>query len=82
MRLSVFFCNFDLCCGGDTNVIAISSNRAKQAATRQSHAATFAKVRNGRKPPIRRLWERNGRFYAQITVEKAISGDKKVRRFR
>ncbi len=62
------------------NAIAITSNSAKQVGTRQSHTATFAKVLDGRKPPIRGLWERNGRFYTQITVENAISGEKSVRR--
>ena len=47
---------------------------------RQSHAATFAKVLDGRKQPIRGLWERNGRYYAQLTVENPINGEKKVRR--
>jgi integrase len=45
-----------------------------------SSCATFAKVLDGRKQPIRGLWERNGRYYAQITLENQISGEKKVRR--
>jgi integrase len=47
---------------------------------RQTHVATFAKVFDGRKQPVRGLWERNGRFYAQLTIENPISGVKKVRR--
>jgi integrase len=47
---------------------------------RQSHAATFSKVLDGRKQPIRGLWERNGRFYAQLTLEDQITGEKKVSR--
>jgi integrase len=47
---------------------------------RQSHVATFSKVFDGRKQPIRGLWERNGRYYAQITLENLISGEKKVKR--
>ena len=62
------------------NANATASTGAKQSGTGQSHAATFAKVLDGRKQPIRGLWERNGRFYAQLTVENAISGEKKVRR--
>src|SRR5262245_50800591 len=46
----------------------------------QSHAPTFAKVVDGRKQPIRGLWVRNGRFYAQLKVENAITGVKKTKR--
>jgi integrase len=56
------------------------SNSTDTIGRRQSHAATFSKVLDGRKQPIRGLWERNGRYYAQITLENAISGEKKVRR--
>jgi integrase len=59
---------------------ATASSSTKKSGTRQSHAATFSKVLDGRKQPIRGLWERNGRFYAQLTVENAISDEKKVRR--
>jgi integrase len=37
-------------------------------------------VRDGRKQPIRGLWVRNGRFYAQITCEDGNTGEKKTRR--
>src|SRR5271170_3026165 len=47
---------------------------------RQTHGAMFSKVLDGRKQPVRGLWERNGRFYAQLTVENPITGVKKVRR--
>jgi hypothetical protein len=40
----------------------------------------FSKVLDGRKQPVRGLWERNGRFYAQLTVENRIASVKKVRR--
>ena len=33
-----------------------------------------------RKRPIRGLWERNGRYYAQLTVEDQVTGFKQVRR--
>ena len=33
-----------------------------------------------RKRPIRGLWERNGRYYAQLTVEDQVTGIKQVRR--
>jgi integrase len=38
------------------------------------------KVRDERKRPIRGLWVRGGRYYAQITVEDPHTGIKKVRR--
>src|ERR1051326_5045140 len=48
--------------------------------TGQSHAATFAKVLDGRKHPIRGLWQRNARYYAQLTVFDPITGKDKVQR--
>jgi hypothetical protein len=33
-----------------------------------------------RKRPIRGLWERNGRYYAQLTVEDEQTGIKQVKR--
>ncbi len=56
------------------------SNGTDTVGKRQSHVATFSKVLDGRKQPIRGLWERNGRYYAQITLENQISGEKTVRR--
>ena len=47
---------------------------------RQHRAARYSKVLDQRKRPIRGLWERNGRYYAQITVEDQITGVKQVRR--
>lgn len=46
----------------------------------ESHEATFAKVFDGRKQPIRGLWVRNGRYYAQLKIENQITGEKKTRR--
>ena len=46
----------------------------------QSHGDNFAKVFDGRKQPIRGLWVRNGRFYAQLKIENPITGLKKTRR--
>jgi integrase len=45
-----------------------------------SHGLTFAKVVDGRKQPIRGLWIRGDRFYAQLTIENPVSGEKRVRR--
>jgi integrase len=46
----------------------------------QSHAPTFAKVLDGRKHPVRGLWQRGKRFYAQLSIEDFTSGEKRVRR--
>ena len=62
------------------DTVSNSTDTAGTTGKRQSHAATFSKVLDGRKQPIRGLWQRNGRFYAQITLENQISGIKKVRR--
>lgn len=48
--------------------------------SRVAHVATFAKVVDGRKQPIRGLWIRGERFYAQLTVENPITGLKRVKR--
>ena len=58
---------------------AIVNNEANQNHKRQAHAPTFAKVLDARKQPIRSLWVRNGRFYAQLAVENPITGVKKTR---
>ena len=47
---------------------------------RQHRAARYTKVLDQRKRPIRGLWERNGRYYAQITMEDQVNGVKQVRR--
>jgi integrase len=47
---------------------------------RQSHGATFTKVLDGRKQPIRGLWQRNERFYAQLKFEDSITRIPKVKR--
>jgi hypothetical protein len=41
---------------------------------------TYRKVQDGRKQPIRGLWERNGRFYARLKVENPLTGKQQVRR--
>src|ERR1039458_290199 len=46
----------------------------------QHRRATYTKVCDQRKRPIRGLWVRNGRFYAQITVEEPVTGIKRVKR--
>jgi integrase len=59
---------------------ATSTSSTDQNVGRQTHGAMFSKVLDGRKQPVRGLWERNGRFYAQLTIENPITGVKKVRR--
>jgi integrase len=46
----------------------------------QHRRATYTKVCDKRKRPIRGLWERNGRFYAQIAIEEPVTGLKRVKR--
>ncbi|HWQ90698.1 MAG TPA: site-specific integrase [Clostridia bacterium] len=58
----------------------VSTGEGKVSTGRQTHGATFAKVLDGRKQPIRGLWVRNGRFYAQLKVENPVTGVKKTKR--
>ena len=43
-------------------------------------SGNFQKVYDGRRQPIRGLWQRNQRFYARLTVENPDDGRKEVRR--
>ena len=56
----------------------VKSKTESEFANRQSHGATFAKVVNGRKQPVRGLWRRAGLYYAQLTIEDSFTGQKKV----
>ena len=47
---------------------------------RQHRPATYRKVLDKRKRPICGLWERNGRDYAQLTVEDQNTGLQQVKR--
>ena len=42
--------------------------------------ASYQKVCDGRKRPIRGLWVRNGRFYARLAIEDTNTGRKEIRR--
>lgn len=53
---------------------------AQVVRTSQHGLAAYQKVCDERKRPIRGLWVRNGRYYAQITVEDQHTGRKQVRR--
>jgi integrase len=55
-------------------------NGKNDVGRRQVHGGTFAKVLDGRKQAIRGLWVRNGRYYAQLSIENPITGQKRVRR--
>jgi integrase len=61
---------------------AIASNGGSGTVVSQNQhrASRYNKVLDQRKRPIRGLWERNGRFYAQITVEDQTTGVKRVKR--
>lgn len=48
--------------------------------TRQHRAATYQRVFDERKRPVRGLWVRNGRYYAQLTIEDELTGLKRVKR--
>ena len=50
----------------------------KTVTNSQHRSATYRKVVDGRKQPIRGLWQRNERFYARLKVEDA-SGKNAVR---
>jgi len=61
---------------------AIASNGGKGTVVSQNQhrGARYTKVLDQRKRAIRGLWERNGRYYAQITVEDLNTGLKRVKR--
>ena len=72
---------YHLCyCNGMKAKATASSSTNSLVGRRQSHGHNFAKVLDGRKQPIRGLWVRNGRFYAQLKIENPITGLKKTRR--
>jgi integrase len=60
----------------DPEVAASASSISKN----QHRKQRYHKVCDERKRPIRGLWVRNGRYYAQLTVEDLHTGQKSVRR--
>ena len=48
--------------------------------TRKHRRPTYQRAFDERKRPIRGLWVRNGRYYAQLTIEDEHTGEKGVRR--
>ena len=59
------------------NPIETASNPTNDKTSIPRHLQ-YQPVRNGRKQKIRGLWERNGKFYAQMTVKDPNTGKKKV----
>src|SRR6187399_1499341 len=57
-----------------------SESSTNTGAQDHSHAPMFLKVLDGRKQPVRGLWQRGTRFYAQLSVEDFSTGQKRVRR--
>ena len=60
--------------------IASNGGTGTVVSQNQHRASRYNKVLDQRKRPIRGLWERNGRYYAQITVEDQNTGLKQVKR--
>jgi hypothetical protein len=59
---------------------AETTSNIKTTSTFKTHASKFAKVLNGRKQPIRGLWKRDERYYAQLAIENPVTGVKKMKR--
>ena len=57
-----------------------SSSQSGNNVRQSHHGASFAKVLDGRKQPIRGLSIRNGRYYARLNVEDGTTGRKITRR--
>lgn len=60
----------------------VAGSTAQFVARRHQGRAIYSKVFDQRKRRIRGLWERNGTFYAQLTVTDENTGKKIVRRMR
>jgi hypothetical protein len=60
--------------------IASKGGNRTVVSKQQHRGGTYRKVLDQRKRPIRGLWKRNKRYYAQITVEDSTTGRKEVRR--
>src|SRR6266498_270689 len=68
------------CCAVKANATACNNTPHASSTKRQSHGDRFTKVHDRRKQPIRELWQRNGRFYAQLKSEDGITSKRKTRR--
>jgi len=67
-------------CDGVQAKTTASEARARTGAKRKHRAASYQKVRDARKRPIRGLWLRNDRFYARLAITDPQTGKKTVRR--
>jgi len=67
-------------CYGMKARVTASSRQSGDSVRQSRHGASFAKVLDGRKQPIRGLWIRNGRYYARLNVEVGMTGRKINRR--
>jgi len=59
---------------------AMAGKGRSQGESAKSRGATYQKVFDGRKQPIRGLWVRNGQFYARLTVEDATGRKSTIRK--
>ena len=59
-----------------------NTHKTKVSVSHQHAGAPYAKVYDQRKQRVRGLWERNGSFYAQITMPHPTTGLPVVRRVR
>lgn len=63
-----------------SNAIESTAINRTVVAKRQHRVGTYRKVLDQRKHPVRGLWRRNGRYYAQLTVEDPNTAVKRVKR--
>jgi integrase len=59
---------------------AMAGKRPNQGESAKSRGATYQKVFDGRKQPVRGLWVRNGQFYARLSVEDATGRKSTIRK--
>lgn len=59
---------------------ATAGKGQSQGGSAKSRGATYQKVFDGRKQPIRGLWVRNGQFYARLTVEDSTGRKNTIRK--
>ncbi len=80
LTLRHFLCRF-LCHFHGMQADATARAGHKPVHSPADHLGTpYQKVVDGRKRPIRGLWQRNGRFYARLSIEDTQTGRKTVRR--
>lgn len=60
--------------------LAVPGDSVHIVRSHQHRRSQYQKALDDRKRPLRGLWVRNGRFYAQLTLEDPRTGQKRVRR--